>query len=454
MSETPPMLFTAAHGFYQFAVPAETLERSLYYNLLLQPSVAIPDHYLLQGSWLAEHLSHYPSRDSWVEVGLKHDLIRPYLRQGEKSLVTSHESMAQADRRGFHTEARFLAERLDRTRYVARDWDSATNSRGFQLAVERFVRDGSTPSLELPTDPDDFLRFWTSSRSWIDLEFAQAADRSAELLGSDGLLLSQLIQVTGERLLGRNCGRIANIQHLLSQVRTKLGIGAAREVRAYYTFACELYNRTLADTISSSPNSPKWGGYIAAMDMWQEHARLTNSSDSSSIANEPPLDLEIRLPSPTHLRRVSGDALMTLRKSPACERYFESLLHWQSKPDSLHAQHELTATLRRYSEEIRKHVGKEVGTFGFHPQFISQVTDLSRILERTPSVLFGFLATAGMTTAASFGQVSPFVPAGMLTLFCLQTVAKYRVPTRKIGVTASPGSGIKMHIDVTITRST
>ena len=46
-TDSPATLLTAAHGFYQFAVPQDVFDRSLYYNLLLQPTIAIPDHYLL-----------------------------------------------------------------------------------------------------------------------------------------------------------------------------------------------------------------------------------------------------------------------------------------------------------------------------------------------------------------------------------------------------------------------
>lgn len=42
-TDSPATLLTAAHGFYQFAVPQDVFDRSLYYNLLLQPTIAIPD---------------------------------------------------------------------------------------------------------------------------------------------------------------------------------------------------------------------------------------------------------------------------------------------------------------------------------------------------------------------------------------------------------------------------
>jgi len=58
MPEQPEAtLFTAGHGFFQFALTPATVRRSLYYNLLLQPALAIPDHYLLHGNWLTAHLA-------------------------------------------------------------------------------------------------------------------------------------------------------------------------------------------------------------------------------------------------------------------------------------------------------------------------------------------------------------------------------------------------------------
>jgi hypothetical protein len=453
MSRADSALFAAGHGFYQFAISRSSFDRSLYYNLLLQPSLAIPDHYFLQGRWLGDHLAEYSSRDSWIEIGLRNGFVTPYFRREGSSLSELLAFMEGSDRRGFSAEAQRIAERIDRTPFTASHWSSVDNSALFGAALTSYLNAEQAPMLETGLDPDDFVGFWNRSREWIGQELAITSERSSTLLGSEGILLSQLIQVSGERLLGDDLGRIESVSERLFRVKTQVGATAERDLRVYYTCACELYNRSLANTILTAGNSPRWEPFVAAMDLWRNNL-LSGEADAGGVVGHPDelIDVSIRLPRPAHLRLVSGDVLLTIRRSPACERYFEALSHWRRAPTDQILRDELVNSLRRYSGEITKHVGKEVGVLGFRPHFISKVSDVSEIVEKVPGVVQGFLAVGATAGAAAAGTSSPLIPAGLFSLFCLQMATKYVSPSESAKVLISPRLGARMHADITISH--
>jgi hypothetical protein len=449
------MLFTAGHGFYQFAVPRITFDRSLYYNLLLQPALAIPDHYFLQGSWMGDHLDSHRGRDSWVESGLRDGFVVPYFRRESTKLSDLLSLMENSDRRGFGQQAAAIADRLDRTPFKPTHWSSASNSAAFGEAFAHYVTADSPPMLEMHLDPDDFLGFWLRSREWIDEEVERAFERSSALLGSDGILLSQLIQVSGERLLGSDCGRIGSVDELLGRVKTEVNDkGVERDLRAYYVCACEIYNRSLSDTLLTAPNSPRWTRYTAAMDLWRDDLLAAGGEpDAGEELSRYQMNDAIRLPRPEHLRRVSGDVLGTIRRSKACERYFESLAHWRETPHDQVLQDELVEALGGYSREIRKQVGKEVGVLGLKPQFISKSSDVSRLLDKVPGFVQAFLAISGLGVASVGTGMSPYATTGLFSLFCLGAYAKDHLPSRRVGLDLSTRHGARLHADVTMSRA-
>lgn len=452
MSSSGSVLFAAGHGFHQFAISRDAFNRSLYYNLLLQPSLAIPDHYFLQGEWLGAHLDDYPSRDSWVEVGLRNGFVAPYFRRERQHLSDLLTVMQKSDRRGFSRRAGAIAQRIDRTPFQAQHWSSAANSASFGVALTHYLGASEPPVLELGVDPDDFVRFWTRSREWIGQEIEIATERSSAWLRSDGILLSQLIQVSGERLLGPGCGQIDSVDSLVAMVGAKLGKMAEREVRVYYTTLCELYNRSLADTLLAVPNSPRWERHVAAMDLWREDL-LPDRGRADRIAEARyEIDVVIDLPRPHHLRSVSGDVLLAIRQSPACERYFESLSYWRADPHDRRLQDELVTSLSNYSREIMKHVGREVGVLGLRPQFISKAADIGQVIGSVPGVVQGFLAV-GATAGAVLGDASPVLPAGLFSLFCLQVATKYYAPSQQVEVSIAPRNGARIRPDITISRA-
>ncbi|TDB93197.1 hypothetical protein [Actinomadura sp. 7K534] len=453
MQQSDAALFTAGHGFYQFAIPRNVFDRSLYYNLLLQPTLAIPDHYFLQGEWLGRHLADYPSRDSWIENGLRNGFISPFFRREASKLSDLLSFMEDSDRRGFSRHARKIAERIDRTPFQAGYWSSADNSASFGAALIHYLNASEPPIMEMRIDPDDFVGFWGRSREWVNQELAIASDRSSAVLNSEGILLSQLIQVSGERLLGRNCDRISSVDELLSRVRTEVGASAERDLRAYYTCVCELYNRSLADTLLAVPNSPRWEHFIAAMDLWRDGI-LMGEADVEAAPEfvNVEMDAPIRLPRSQFLRSVSGDVLLTIRSTQACDRYFESLAHWRAAPHDRALQEELVESLCRYSQVITKQVGQDVGMLGFKPQFISKVTDVTQVIEKIPGVVQGFLAV-GATAGAAGGASSTLLPVGFFSLFCLQTVAKYYSPSEVVDIKLSTRDGVRVRPDVTISRA-
>lgn len=448
-TDSPATLLTAAHGFYQFAVPQDVFDRSLYYNLLLQPTIAIPDHYFLQSAGISEHLRRYRGRDSWIESGLRHGYIQPYFRREGASLSQLLDEMRGSDRRGFDSRAADIAERLGGTPFTSVPWSSSSNSRAFHYAFRRYMTTEHAPLLELRVDPDDFTGFWNRSREWIGDELRTATERSADLLGTKGLLLSQLIQVSGERLFGPDCERISSVDELLLLARTRIGPGAERDLRAYYTCACELYNRSLADTLLTAAGSPGWTHFVAAMDLWRDDIL---SPDEGDIPDGSEYDTTIHLPRIEHLRTVSGDVLTAIRRSDSCQRYFESLGKWRSSPTDRRKKGELVETLKRYSIEIRKQVGQP-NVLGLRPRMIDTVSDLARMVERVPGVVQAFYVAAGSAAAsAATGSLSPWVPAGFFSVLALQTIAKHRPSSQSVKLRMSASAGGRFHPDVTISR--
>jgi hypothetical protein len=447
------MLFTAGHGFYHFAITKPVFDRSLYYNLLLQPKLAIPDHYLLQGDWIAAHLQQYPGRDSWLEVGLRNEFIVPYFRYEGRSLQATLSEMVTADRRGFNPNANDIAERLSRTPSTPRYWASADNSKTFSESVLHYLTADDPPMMELGAglDPEDFSGFWVRSREWIDEELTLGRERSTARLGTDGMLLSQMMQVSAERVLGPDCGEIANISELLTRVRDTKGPSAFRDLRALYTLACELYNRSLSDTLFTDSNSPRWRSYIAALDLWRD--QLASQRNVVDLQSETDLGFEviIKLPKIAHLRNVSGDTLLSIRKSAACERFFESLSNWKAQPMSPLLRTELVGALEKYSEVIVKQAGDSIGLVGLRPQFVSRASDILRLVDRTPQFVQGVLAAAGI------GATAVEVPTGaqltLFGLFGLLTAAKYVVPYSKVPGSVALSQGVRLHGDVTVSRS-
>lgn len=448
------VLFTAGHGFYHFAISRHTFDRSLYYNLLLQPKLAIPDHYFLHGEWIGAHLEPHPARDSWLEVGLRNGFVVPYFRQDKRGLGGILDVMLEGDRRGFGKNARDIAERLDRTPVKPRHWSSKNNSRAFGEGLSRYLMATEPPIMELGhgLDPEDFCGLWHRSRMWIDDELTRGFERSTDKLRSPGMLLSQMIQVSGERVLGDKCGRIRDIGELLVRAKTEHGIEAYRDLRAYYTLVCELYNRSLSDTLFTAPNSPKWRYYVAALDLWRE--QLVPSGNSLDPAAEDPadaVDVVINLPKPVHLRQVTGDTLLAIRRSPACERFFESLALWKAESTSAVLRDELIGSLRRYSELIIKEVGASVGLMRLRPTFVSRVTDIVRLVDRSPQVVYGLLAVAG--TGVVTGTVPLPAQVTLFSLSALLTVAKHVSPYERVRGVVSPVRGVHLHGDVSVSRA-
>lgn len=442
------VLFTAGHGFYHFAISQDVFDRSLYYNLLLQPKLAIPDHYLLQGQWMGTHLSQYSSRDSWLEIGLRNGFVVPYLRREGRTLAKILEEMRKADRRGFFDDAMYIAERLGRTPFKPRHWPSKSNSRAFGEAVSHYLMATNPPFVEMrrDLDPDDFNGFWARSRGWIESELSIGFERSESLLRAPGMLLSQMIQISGERVLGDNCGGIFSIGDLLSRVQREKGTEARSDLHAYYTVLCELYNRSLADTLFSAKNSPKSESYIAALHMWREEL----ASEDARVAPTNSLDVIITLPKIDQLRRTSGDTLLSIRKSAVCERFFESLESWKAQPTSVRLQGELTESLCRYSESIVKQVGDSVGVLGLRPQFVSRVTDILRLVDKSPQLVIAMLAVGGV--GAMTGIPSPAAQFSLFGLSALLTAAKQVVPYKTVAGTISPASGFAFEGEISISR--
>jgi hypothetical protein len=186
--------------------------------------------------------------------------------------------------------------------------------------------------------------------------------------------------------------------------------------------------------------------------MWREQLASSENAERVAPADDVEVfDVIINVPKLAHLRQVSGDTLLSIRRSPVCERFFESLASWKACPTSLALRGELVDTLGRYSELIVKEVGGSVGLMGLRPQFVSRVSDILRLVDRMPQLIQGTLAVAG--ASALTGAVSPYVTFSLFGLFGVLTAAKHTLPYEGVSGAISHSEGLRLHGDISISRT-
>lgn len=436
--------FTAGHGLYNFHIDRNTFERSLYYNLLLQPFIAIPDHFLLQGTYIFQHLSQRRSRDTWLEIALKNGFMIPFFRSEQASLRKILPEMRSTGLKGFTSQAEGVAERLDGIYPNSERWDPKNNSEIFRHIFEKIFK-GIPPILprRIWDEHLDYGGFWVRSEHWRQNDINMARELAID---KETLPLSLLIQATAYRILGKGNEHIISVGDLLTKLKNVgLPHSELEDIRIFYTLACEYYNRALAESVLASPNSPKWTGYLAALDFDLNDRDNELSTEIDQDENcENTIETEIELPILRVLKSLSGDCLLEIRRHQTFERYIQALSKWKSSPNKYSAEI-LTAELKRYSEVIRKKVGDEISTEQLQPKFLTRIGGIVEFVEKIPDpYLFALFA---------FPKTPDFLKTTALFLFCLKRIEKHRTSPKKYEVKIKPNeAGLIFCPDTTLLK--
>jgi hypothetical protein len=393
--ETPnPTFFTAGHGLYDFMVDRQTFTRSLYYNLLLQPQIVIPDHYFLQGSRFYEHLTSRPTGNTWVEIAIKNDFIAPFYRNDAKTFSQVLKIARETDLRGFTENADYVAKRLDRFDAKKRHWHPSQNSKTFGTLIEKYLTANEIPIIECrgKLSSEDFQEFWGQHRG----DFLSDMTRVRDLSYDHVIPISLLIKVIGNRLLPNNSVNLIDIAALLAALRkASVPEPIVRSTRVYFTIACEIYARTLAETLLAAANSPFWRGHIAALHMWE--CGIPDSEKFSPppfILQELEVETTIRLPSLRRIEQTSGESLIAIRLLPSADRYFGAVENWRATANQK-THTELVSALQKYSADICRLISDNKGNEdSIIPMYVTKLDDLFGILEKIPDIVLGMVAAS------------------------------------------------------------
>jgi len=441
MNPEEMVFFTAGHGFYQFHIDRKTYQRSLYYNLLLQPHLAAPDHFFLQGRFVVEHLAERKGRDTWLEIALRNGFLVPFFREGHTSFSRILRTYRSTNLKGFTSSAEDIAERLDGTFDSKLKWDSHDNSVRFRKKFESFLQAPPPKLLDhVHVDFLDYIGFLERSKRRYLIDIALARERAND---HDSLPISLLLQATTDRLFGAGVKNLFGVDELLAEMyRRQFSNEGIRDIRILFTLACEYYNRTLAESLLAAANSPRWCGYLAALDLAGAQGTAEKEADES-IAHSENIKEVITLPVLRVLRKTSGDVLLTIRRRPAAKRYFESLVAWKRDPSDPNCDCLIDAIIR-YAEVIRYEVGSKVATEQLMPRFLSRAAAITEFLGKTPSSVFiAFLAPA----------VPDVIRATAFSCFCLKLILKAAVAPKRVPlIVRREEPGIFLGSDTTLLR--
>lgn len=445
MTSNELVFFTAGHGLYHFQIDRNTFHRSLYYNLLFQPSLAAPENFFVQGRYVIDHLEERKSRDTWLETALRNEFLIPFFRFDHTSFVKTFPTYKGTGLKGFTTGAEAAAERLDEIAVKKpMHWDPHENSVRFRRKFESIFR-GPPPKTpeHARIDPYDYDGFLRRSEAWRDFDILAARERAND---HDSLPVSLLIQATADRLFGQDAPDVLDVSELLTEMdRRNMPPETIRDTSIFFTLACEYYNRALAEHLLAAANSPKWSGYLAALDLDYQSA--------TPLADDTPKRMEfvrtvISVPALSVLRRSSGNILLAIRRTKSAELYFEALAAWKQSPSpSTHKCEVLVESLHRYSRVIRQEVGRDVTTEDLVPCFLSRAAAAADFLGKVPHPV---LITVLVLPAAPL-----VLKATAFGIFCLKHIVKYRTSPQKVEVTAHVDElGVLLGPDATLLTRT
>ena len=440
--------FTAGHGYHHFVIDQNTFDRSLYYNLLLQPGLAWSDQFLFQGTYLKAHLDRHPvPGDSWIEASLALGISKPFYRVDERDIRKVYRHLRDSRIGGLHPEADQIADRLAHTTICPGFWPHFSVGEAFETLAKRYFRRELPPRLDLndPLCPDDLDQFWKRSRqdNWTLRDLDQATESTAAKRGS-GMQLTEVANATARRLLGGRARPVSNTAELLLALK---GAGhktdVLTDVEMFYRILCELYARNLADAFAVSGNTPGWGGYVAALDYWNQNISPSAHLDSSHHIDAAQSDSVIRLPTLQTLRHVPGSCLRSIRGSPEADNYFNCLRVWQNTATS-GCRATLLSALQRYSELICSVVGQQAQLAAYRAVFFDRVANVLGLLATIACVI-----TARLNLPAGIGMA-------LVAEWTLRTKQgrSSRVGKIKLSADSRPPRAVRLSRDVTLSRHT
>ena len=375
------VFFTAGHGLYNFKVSQDSFDRSLYYNLLLQPGLACSDHFLLQGSYVKNHLSLYEENESWIEVALKEKILVPHFRNDNAKFGDLYKHMQATGLHGLNPHSGEIAKRLDNANTSKRYWPSYMVAERYYSILEKYLSEESPPHFKTSIDDEDrkFMLFWERIDEWRLPEIQKAAEWTQAKPGSHGIQISELINVTSERLFEDKSLKIESVSDLISYAKKKrISHEMIEDIEIYYSIICEIYNQNLAEAFAASSNSPVSNNYITSLHLWKGNLLNKMSEESRKNIDSNEVHHNIKLPSLKTIRQTNGYCIVDIRERPAAQNYFQALKNWKSLPNGDN-ESKLLSALDSYARLICKAIGNEIAPNQFRASIISRTSALAGI---------------------------------------------------------------------------
>jgi hypothetical protein len=355
--DTDRVFFAAGHGLYSFHVDSGVFNRSLYYNLLLQPSLVAPDHFFLQDGHIIDHLNSGDAGNTWIEIALKNGWLIPYLRDGRKSFAEALDVYVKGGLKGCDQESPMVAEHLDSLKIPRKcEWNSRENSVRFRRQFQALL-DG------LPDQLPQYARcyggkyeaFLKRSGEWRYSDVKRAREIADD---HECLPVSFLVDAAGERLFPEATEKFGDIGKLLAAIGKDTPDARQRyeDTKLFFVMACEYYNGSLADSLLVCGNTPGCGEeQVVANSLGNDRGKRDDATEST--AEE--VETAISLPLTKDLMRTPGQTFESIRKTKEAQKYFEALAAYKSVPcDSGGGQ--LIESLESYSRAIVLEVGQGV----------------------------------------------------------------------------------------------
>ena len=235
------MFFTAGSNIFQFDIDFGDFERSLYYNLLLQPEgLAFSDQYFFS-TYVLRHLNRYQNSDSWLEGALNEGTIVPFFREQEiRSFQQALSHLKHQGLLGLPGHADYIARRLDAIKCPdPHFWPNWNVGGSLERNLAKYLTANGIP---FPThlshsDLSDFHGFWNRTEAFRVDDVLQAKANMSDR-GEDGVRVSEIIKSTAERLVP-NAPTPNNVVELLEYLkRIEISPQEIEDTRIFFKLVC------------------------------------------------------------------------------------------------------------------------------------------------------------------------------------------------------------------------